>query len=58
MFKPFHQEDSGYSRKYEGNGLGLALAKKYCEVNNAVIEVESEKNVGSTFRVKFNERIV
>jgi len=58
LFEPFVQEDRGYSRKYEGNGLGLALAKKYCEVNNAVIEVESEKNVGSTFRVKFNERIV
>ncbi len=53
LFEPFVQEDQGYSRSYEGNGLGLALVKRYCDINNAVIEVESEKNVGSTFRVIF-----
>ena len=53
IFEPFVQEEQGYSRSYEGNGLGLALTKRYCEINNAVIEVESEKNVGSTFRVIF-----
>jgi PAS domain S-box-containing protein len=53
LFKPFSQEDQGYTRRYEGTGLGLALAKKYCELNKADIEVESEKSVGSTFRVVF-----
>ncbi|MFA3783900.1 sensor histidine kinase [Melioribacteraceae bacterium 4301-Me] len=51
LFEPFVQEERGYSRTYEGNGLGLALVKKYCELNNANIEVESEKGIGSTFRV-------
>ncbi|MHB8905536.1 MAG: PAS domain S-box protein [Melioribacteraceae bacterium] len=54
IFEPFLQEDQGYSRSFEGNGLGLALVKRYCDINNAVIEVESEKNVGSTFRVIFS----
>ena len=53
MFEPFIQEDHGFSRNYDGTGLGLALTKKYCEINNATITVESEKNVGSTFRVVF-----
>jgi PAS domain S-box-containing protein len=53
LFNPFVQEVQGYSRAYDGNGLGLALVQKYCEINNAIIEVESEKNVGSTFRVIF-----
>ncbi|MCX6173414.1 MAG: PAS domain S-box protein [Ignavibacteriales bacterium] len=53
IFDPFVQEEQGYSRSYEGNGLGLTLTKKYCDINNAIIEVESEKNVGSTFRVIF-----
>ncbi len=53
IFEPFKQEYHGYSRAYEGNGLGLALVKKYCELNNAEIEVESEKGMGSTFRVIF-----
>lgn len=55
IFEPFVQEEQGYSRSYEGNGLGLALVKRYCEINNAVIEIESEKNIGSTFRVILNK---
>ena len=53
LFEPFSQEDMGYTRKFEGNGIGMALVNKYCELNNANIEVESKKSVGSTFRVTF-----
>ncbi len=55
LFEPFTQEEQGYTRSYDGSGLGLALVKNYCEINNAIIEVESEKNVGSTFRVIFKK---
>lgn len=55
LFKEFTQEEQGYTRKYEGNGLGLALVKKYCELNNAEISVESTKNIGTTFKVKFEK---
>ena len=54
IFKPFSQESIGYSRKFEGNGLGLALSNKYSELVNADITVESKKDVGSTFTVSFN----
>jgi PAS domain S-box-containing protein len=57
IFEPFTQEDQGFTRSFEGNGLGLVLTKGYCELNNAIIEVESEKNVGSTFRVIFNKKV-
>ena len=53
IFDPFSQEQQGYTRKYEGNGLGLALVKKYCEINNSDISVTSQKDVGSTFTVVF-----
>ncbi|MHB9041165.1 MAG: sensor histidine kinase [Melioribacteraceae bacterium] len=53
MFEPFVQEDQGFIRSFDGNGLGLTLVKKYCEVNNVILEVESKKNSGSTFRVIF-----
>lgn len=53
MFVPFSQEAHGYSREYDGNGLGLALVKKYCEFNGIAIEVVSEKNIGTIFRLKF-----
>lgn len=55
VFQVFSQEEQGYTRKFEGNGLGLALVKKYCEMNNAEVEVESEKHKGSTFTVHFPE---
>ncbi|MCZ6703506.1 MAG: PAS domain-containing sensor histidine kinase [Ignavibacteria bacterium] len=54
IFTPFSQEDIGQKREYEGNGLGLALVKKYSEVNNATLTVESKKGVGSIFSVTFN----
>lgn len=53
LFKPFTQEDSGYTRKYEGNGLGMALVKQYCDLNNADISVESVKGEGTEFTVTF-----
>ncbi len=57
MFTPFSQEDAGYKREFEGNGLGLALVKKYIELNRAEISVESEKNIGSVFSVTFDLKV-
>jgi len=54
LFLPFRQEEQGYSRKYEGNGLGLSLVKKYCELNNADISVKSSKGNGTKFTVTFH----
>jgi PAS domain S-box-containing protein len=56
IFTPFSQEDGGQRREYEGNGLGLALVKKYSEINNATINVQSRKNVGSVFAVLFSRQ--
>jgi len=53
LFMPFTQEEQGYSRTYEGNGLGLALVKKYCELNQADIKVESKKDEGTIVTVTF-----
>lgn len=56
LFRPFSQEDRGYTRKYEGNGLGLALVKKYLDINFAEIFVESKKGKGSRFGIIFNKQ--
>jgi two-component system, sensor histidine kinase len=47
IFEPFTQEEQGYSRKYDGNGLGLSLTKKYCELNNIDMNISSEKEIGT-----------
>ena len=53
LFTPFSREEQGYTRNFEGNGLALALVKKYCELNGAEIKVSSIKGKGTTFRVTF-----
>lgn len=55
LFKPFTQEDHGYSRKFDGMGLGLTLVERYCKINKAKIEVNSVVSKGSTFTVTFCE---
>ncbi|GJQ63409.1 MAG: hypothetical protein SCALA702_24620 [Melioribacteraceae bacterium] len=54
LFTPFSQEEQGYTRSYDGNGLGLALVKKYCDFIGAEIEVQSKKNEGTVFTIIFN----
>jgi PAS domain S-box-containing protein len=58
LFTPFSQEDSGQTRKYEGNGLGLALVKEYVTLNKGQISVQSEKNKGSVFSVVFEKKLI
>ncbi|HEX2868489.1 MAG TPA: PAS domain S-box protein [Ignavibacteriales bacterium] len=53
LFKPFSQEKTGYTRQFDGNGLGLALVEKYASLNNAQIQVQSRKYEGSVFTVVF-----
>ena len=55
IFNPFCQEEQGYTRKFDGNGLGLALVKKYIELNNSAISVESKKGEGTVFRTMFSK---
>jgi len=52
LFEKFSQEEAGYTRRYEGSGLGLALVKKYCEINGMKISVESEKGIGTIFTLE------
>jgi PAS domain S-box-containing protein len=56
LFEPFMQEERGYTRRYDGNGLGLSLVKKYCDLNGITIHVESHKEKGSKFMLTFTKK--
>ncbi|MEO0472226.1 MAG: ATP-binding protein [Bacteroidota bacterium] len=51
IFEPFRQESQGDTRRFEGSGLGLSIAKKYTELMGGNISCKSEKGVGSVFSV-------
>lgn len=53
IFKMFRQAHEGYSRNFEGAGLGLTISQKLTRMMGGEISVESEVNVGSTFTLVF-----
>ncbi|MFA6128978.1 MAG: PAS domain-containing sensor histidine kinase [Bacteroidales bacterium] len=53
LFEPFSQEDTSYTRQFEGIGLGLSITKKMLDAIGARIWVASTKDVGSTFTIAF-----
>lgn len=51
IYKPFTQEDMSYQRPYEGNGIGLAVAKKCSDLLGMELRIESEKGKGTTAKI-------
>ncbi|RLD73174.1 MAG: histidine kinase, partial [Bacteroidetes bacterium] len=48
IFDPFRQVESGATRKFGGNGIGLSLAKAYTEIIGGKIWLKSQIEKGTT----------
>ena len=53
MFEPFAQEEEGYTRNYEGAGLGLTIAYKLTQLLNGQFEIKSAKDKGTQITLQF-----
>jgi len=51
IFEPFRQVETGMTRNFGGNGLGLALVKSYVELLNGSITLQSELNKGTAITI-------
>ncbi len=53
LLKPFTQEVEGYTRPFEGAGLGLTIAYRLTELMGGTFEIRSQKNIGTTITIVF-----
>jgi len=56
IFDRFYQADRSLSRRAEGCGLGLSIAKFIVDAHKGTISVDSKPDKGSTFTVKLRSR--
>uniref|UniRef100_UPI0033658098 response regulator n=1 Tax=Candidatus Albibeggiatoa sp. nov. BB20 TaxID=3162723 RepID=UPI0033658098 len=57
LFDPFTQADKSTTRKYGGTGLGLTITKRFAEMMNGTIQVESHYGQGSEFTIRIPTNI-
>lgn len=55
IFQPFKRIDNDH---ISGSGIGLAICKKICQMYNGQIEINSEMNKGTTFRITIQDLIL
>ncbi|MEF2231376.1 MAG: ATP-binding protein [Pseudodesulfovibrio sp.] len=51
LFSPFTQVSAGYTRQFEGAGLGLAICKRLVNLMGGNIAIDSEAGVGTAVAV-------
>jgi PAS domain S-box-containing protein len=55
IFESFRQQDGQSTRQYGGTGLGLAITKRFVEMMNGHIFVESNLGKGSRFEIVLHD---
>jgi signal transduction histidine kinase len=58
LFTDYNQVDTVANREIEGTGLGLSITKKFIELMNGEILVESEYGKGTTFKIRIRQGFV
>ncbi|MCB0731842.1 MAG: tetratricopeptide repeat protein [Ignavibacteriae bacterium] len=57
IFEEFKQLSEGFTKDFQGSGLGLSITKKFISLLGGNIKVESEPGNGSKFTISFPTKI-
>ncbi|MBA2556598.1 MAG: response regulator, partial [Chloroflexi bacterium] len=52
VFDRFYQADTSATRRHEGSGIGLSLAKELVELHGGTLSARSQPGEGSTFTIR------
>ena len=55
IFDPYTQESEGYTKRYQGLGLGMALCVHYLDYNNVKYDISSKLGEGTEMTLHFNK---
>jgi CheY-like chemotaxis protein/two-component sensor histidine kinase len=58
LFTDYNQVDTRANREIEGTGLGLSITRKFIELMDGEITVESEYGKGTTFRARIRQGFI
>ena len=58
LFSDYYQVDTKANRKIEGTGLGLSITKKFVELMDGEISVDSEYGKWTSFRIRIRQKVV
>ncbi|MDO4996996.1 MAG: ATP-binding protein [Bacilli bacterium] len=58
LYTKFYRREEDKDSDIKGVGLGLAITKSLVDLMEGTIKVDSEENVGSTFTVTINQKII
>lgn len=53
LFNRFYRVDDSRNSQIPGNGIGLSIVKRLCEVQNIILTVNSVKDQGTSFCLQF-----
>ena len=54
VFEPFSREDRNSESEMQGTGLGMSIVKKFVDIMNGTIAVQSKLNEGTTYSLDFD----